>query len=165
MGSERNVYVHLQKQTIKSMRDNEPAAVVIIRKIYCFVYLPDGSIVCKKHNCSCDHCLIGNFQLCQHEKYLTISSTSDDTIDSSDEDFSSNGELCDEELSGGEDEHLEIRGSCILNAVENESTTALFSATTSPELFYLHKVLAMEIANDDICDIYNYAMKKGEKNM
>ena len=89
----------------------------------------------------------------------------DDIIDSSDEDFSSSEELHDEELSGDEGEYLEISWSCVFDAVEKESTIALFSAPTSPELFYLCKVLAMKSANDDIGDIYNHAIKKGEKYM
>ena len=41
----------------------------------------------------------------------------------------------------------------VLGVVEKDSIITLFSASTSPELFYLCKVLALKIANDDICDI------------
>ena len=109
------------------MHVDKTAAMLIkgIWKIPCLVYLLDGNIVGKKHICSCDHCLIENVHLCQHYKYLTILSTSDDIIDLS-EDFGGGWEKSNEELSGDEDEHLEICWSCIFDAVEKESTKALF---------------------------------------
>lgn len=58
-----------------------------------------------------------------------------------------------------------IKISITNDAVEKQSTTALFSAPTSPEFLYLCKVLAMKIANDEICDIYNHVIRKEEKYM
>ena len=106
----------------------------------------DGSVQIKENLCSCCTCLNGDFVNCLSERgkivYGAVSS-GDDT------DASSEDEIEDEIVSSAQQqEEYNIRGSNIMECISKDSVIALFSPSSSLELFYLCHVYDFGIAQD-----------------
>ena len=123
------------------------------------IFLPDGSIVGKEHMRSCEDCLISNILKWQIYAGKILPIDEDDDANSDDD-----GAYNHEQVDDNQHEVLKMRGKCIFDAVEKGATIALFSPPSSSELFYRSKMLDMKVAKEDICDIYNHAVSKGDKH-
>ena len=109
-------------------------------------YCPDGTVQTKINICSCEHCLRGRFFDCLDEKgnndipYSKNESAdeTDSDTDESDNDFDSNHK---EKM-----ERYEIRSNNVIDIMEQWNVIALYSPSTSLELFYLCKVIDFGVA-------------------
>ena len=68
----------------------------------------------------------------------------------------------DDDVSCGNEEQ-QIRGSCILELLDRGKFIALFSPSSSSELFYPCKVLDFGVASETIEDTYHHVIPKGSR--
>ena len=110
-------------------------------------FRPDGSILCKVNLCSCADCILGNFLDCVIKPGKIFSTEEDDDVFGDEiDDMNEKYELC---------------SNSVLEVISVNDVIALISSSTSLELFYLWKVLSFGIAEQDLKDENNHALRKG----
>ena len=123
-------------------------------------FWPDGSILCKVNLCLCTDCILGNFLDCVIEpgKIFSAEEGEDDDVDS-------DVEYEDDDVFGDEiddmNQKYELRSNSVLEVISVNDVIALFSSSTSLELFYLCKVLSFGIAEQNLKDKNNHCIGKG----
>ena len=123
-------------------------------------FQPDGSILCKVNLCLCADCILGNFLDCaiKPSKIFSAEKGEEDDVDS-DVEYEDDDLFCDE--IDDMNEKYELRSNSVLEVISVNDVTALFSLSTSLELFYLCKVLSFGIAEQDLKDENNHCIEKG----
>ena len=126
-------------------------------------FFPNGSVQSKVNICSCRQCLIGNFTECPSElgkiKYAGVPLIGSDSESDDDSDI----EDCEpDEDFEDETESYELRSESVF-AIEKGSTIALYSPSTSIELFFLCTVADFGIASEELKDKNKHIIKEGEK--
>ena len=121
-------------------------------KFHMISYFPNGSTQSKVNICSCASCIEGEFISCLIEKGKIVrvvdkASDNDDNNDSSESEFQN--DVCGDE---SETEAYELRSESVNSVLNKNTTTALYSASNSLQLFYLWKVLDFRIADKNMVD-------------
>ena len=114
----------------------------------CFIsFCPDGTVMGKRNLCSCRDCLDGDLNKCEIEKGQISGGKSFEHGSSSDDDEESD-ESDDENSNDSDEEYedMEIPNAFTFEIVDDGAFIAIFSHSSSIELFYMCKVLSKEIA-------------------
>ena len=114
-------------------------------------YFPNGFIQSKVNNCSCNSCIEGEFTSCLIEKGKNVQIV--DEASYHDDDDSSENE--------SDTAAYELRAESVNSILSRNTTNALYSASSSLELFCLSKVLVFGIADENMIDDYNHLIPKG----
>ena len=122
---------------------------------------PNGSVQTKVNMYSYDDWLKGNFIDCLLEPGNVLS-CGHLGVDESDSESDEKFEYEDDDVRNEEDiEAYELRAYCVFDILQRGSCIALFSLSSSFELFYLCKVLEFGTATEDMIDSYNHQMTIG----
>ena len=119
----------------------------------------DGSVLSKVNLCLCADCILGDFLDCFIEPGKIFSAE-----EGEDDDANSDVEYEDDVFVDEIDdmnEKYELRSNSVLKVISVNDVIALFSSSTSLELFYLCKVLSFGIAEQDLKDENNHCIEKG----
>ena len=155
--NESNLYSILSPEEIsKFVIDDSPLSTTNCMKFQMISYFPNGSIQSKANICSCASCIEGEFISCLIEKGKIVQVV-DKASDNNDNNDSSESEF-ENDVSGDESETeaYELRAESMNSVLNKNTTTALYSASNSLELFYLCKVLDFGIAHENMVDDYNH---------
>ena len=132
-------------------------------QLYMISYFPNGSIQSKVNICSCASCIEGEFISYLIEKWKIVQ-VIDEASDNNDNDDSSESEFeNDVNDDESETEAYELRAESVNSVLNKNTIIALYSASSSLELFYLCKVLDFGIADKNMVDDYNHLIPKGSK--
>ena len=127
--------------------DESPLPINNYMKLHMISYFSIGSIKSKVNICSCDSWIEGEFTSCliENEKNVQIvdEASDHDDDDSSESEFENDLESGDET----DTEVYELRAESVNSVLSRNTTIALYSASSSLELFYLCKVLDFGIVD------------------
>ena len=157
-GDTKKHFFVIEKEGNEELRKQQKAGFPIKNssKQHMLSFFQDGKIQAKINMCSCDYCLKGDFVHCGIERGTIIS----------------NADECDSDNTSGSDddvtiedqaESFQIRGDCVLNAIEKKSIIALYSPEKSFEPFYLCQVNDFGIATQNLVDKNNHVILSGEQ--
>ena len=107
------------RRTKKSLKI--PGCIKNSYHMICF--FPSGKILAKINICSCENCLVGNFDLCPIEKGIEISQGN--SVDDSDSDTDSDVEYENEENTVVDTEPYELRSEAVLQITKPADIIAL----------------------------------------
>ena len=130
------------------------------RTYHMMCFWPDGSILCKVNLCLRADCIFRNFldYVIEPGKIFSAEEGEDDDVDS-------DVEYEDDDVFGDEiddmNQKYELRSNSVLEVISVNDVIALFSSSTSLELFYLCKVLSFGIAEQNLKDKNNHCIGKG----
>ena len=121
-------------------------------------FFPSGKILAKVNMCSCDNCLVGDFDLCQIEKCINVQSQSQ--VDENDG-YETDSDIEYEDDDFGDDvepnmELYEMRSESVLQLTQPGNVVALFTPVkTVLQLFYLSRVTSIgEATKEDMNTIF-----------
>ena len=114
-------------------------------------FFPDGQVFIKQNLCSCNHCIIGNFNFCKIKKCKVMN---DITV-----------VITTAKIDNSKYEQNKIsRNSFFLN-LEEGAFIALYPPPQATELFYLCMVLTCETATESISNANDHSILKGMKDV
>ena len=125
----------LEKGTIQNKQNDSVLKISGCQSMHMICFNPDGTVVGKVNICSCEKCLIGDFERCFNEKGIAFRAKNDNTSES--ESSSDEDEQDDLELA----EQYEMRAESVIDIVEKNTVVALYSPPRALELFYLCHVV------------------------
>ena len=119
----------------------------------CNCYHPDGSIQAKEYICSCTNCLVGDLINCVSEKGISFYGNEYDEEEFDEEEVGENDEDNDSEASEVAD--LSLENEVLYEMVNIDTFIALRSPENASEVFYICKVLDVNVAEKEIVDSLN----------
>ena len=129
--------------------------------LHMFCCSPDGLIQLKRRICSCCMCKVGKFIEYNDEKDVIVYPRKSNQDESSSSSSDSEDSDRDDEVEEINVEQYEMISASISEIVETGNIVALFAPPESVEMFYLCKVISIEVAEKEIIDDYYYTIQKG----
>ena len=148
-------------ETTHSKRSNDKLKIDGCIPLHMFYYSCDGSIQLKRRICSCCMCKVGKFIECNDEKGVIIYPRKSNQDESSSSSTDSEDSDRDDEVEEIDVEQYEMRSASISNIVETGNIVALFAPPKLFEMFYLCKVISIEVAEKEIIDDHHHTIQKG----